>query len=132
MKPTKEQTTAIRNVLGQLAEYNGEEIVAHEHPLHHAVAALEKFCIRLKRSCLQPYVLYRPAKMQWFLLIWASRPAMPTALSLEDYHSRRADRSDANPEVALAWTVELAATLSGWLEYFPQNKCDVPGFGIER
>ncbi len=94
MKPTDEQKETIRNVLSELEVYQGEKVVAHEHPLHKAVVQLERLCVERSRS-RQRFTLFLPAHRIWCHLLWASR--------------------DPDVEKANRKAVELNAVLRKWL-----------------
>lgn len=103
--PTQKQTTAITAVLDRLKKYKGEEITAHEHPLHKAVVRLEKLCKDNGTDFhRQQFELFYPARIMWYHLIWASRK------------TRRGVKYNTTEEVA-----KLTKTLKTWLKKIPQN-----------
>lgn len=59
-------------VIEQLRAYQGEIIVAHEHPLHHAVVALEGLSQKTRQEDRQNLLMY-PINHLWFLLLNISR-----------------------------------------------------------
>lgn len=99
--PTKKQKTAITAVLDKLKKYKGEEIVAHEHPLHRAVVRLEELC--RKRPGRHPDLFY-PARLFWYHLLWASRG------------TGRGVMMDTKEK-----TASLTKTLKLWLKKIPQD-----------
>ena len=72
----KERMDAIDAVIAELEKYQGEKVVAHKHPLHHAVVALEKLVdarIISSPKGLRTPELVRPAKTIWYQLLRQSR-----------------------------------------------------------
>lgn len=67
-----DRLSAIDCVLGHLAEYKGEPIVKDEHPIHKAVVALERLCIRTDRPG-QPFKLPTPVHAAWCNMLHKSR-----------------------------------------------------------
>ena len=66
----------VEEAVGILQRYNGEEIVAHEHPLHKAIVEIEKLCRdrrRDDREITQLYSLPIPINSLWFMLLDVSR-----------------------------------------------------------
>lgn len=125
MKPTEEQAKAIREVLNGLEKYEGETVVAHKHTLHHAVVALEKLCVL--RPSEKQNVLFRPAKIRWLCLLWASRPNNTTYLELfndQIWIAKWSPSKDANSEVSLHWATKLSNVLRTWLEKIPTESTE--------
>lgn len=78
--PTPEILAKLDAVIELLAAYDGEPIVAHEHPLHNAMVALEK---TLQVSCddpppKQPSKLPMYMSSTWHRLLHASRVVRKT------------------------------------------------------
>lgn len=85
-------------VIGAIEQYKGEEIVAHEHPLHLAIQALEA---RQRPMPLLKGIqnkLFHPASHLWFGGLFASRGQMPEFFRVEPI-----DPHGTGPEPAIAW-----------------------------
>ena len=110
--------SAIDLVFHSLELYKGEEIVAHQHPVHHAIVKLERLCREnAKGDAKQSAKLHSPLDTLWFRMLWASREGLPNApidapnrrrgfLFRNDYKGENAD-----PELALKWSARLVQRL---------------------
>ncbi len=116
---TPERRSLTQAVLSELARYRGEPIIAHEHPLHKAVVALERICVnRQLASEKHRYALFQPARGVWYRLLWASRPDSPTIVppaTLDPFfcwpRHNPLQNDPPNPGVAVLWGLLLAEAL---------------------
>ncbi len=69
----KELSDAIQRAVDQLNRYDGEEIAAHEHPLHLAIQEVEKLCRERRPQLKQTHSLPCPAAAIWYHLLSCSR-----------------------------------------------------------
>lgn len=133
IKPTAEESDAIKVVIYNLARYKGETVIAYDHPLHASVRELEYFC-RKKRIEIGHDTLHPPAKWYWYHLLWSSRPGYTNfkiPKVFDEDGMRRCSRmnmidlkeygetSDRNPKLAMKWAVLLESQLKKWLNNFP-------------
>jgi len=63
---------AVDDAVDLLAAYEGEKIVAGEHPIHKAIVKVESFC-RERKSEKQPFSLPLPIARVWYALLDVSR-----------------------------------------------------------
>ena len=89
-------------VIGAIEQYEGEEIVANEHPLHLAIQALEA---RQRPMPLQQGMqnkLFMPSSRLWFGGLFASRGQMP-----EYFEGEPSEPQGVGPRAAIAWMLLL-------------------------
>lgn len=72
-KQCREFYRTCEEVVAALKDYQGEKIVAGEHPIHYAIVKLEKFCIERKPGSHQSHALHPPLSYIWYSLLDVSR-----------------------------------------------------------
>jgi len=112
-------------VLKHLKEYQGEEIIKNEHPLHQAIQKLEERCEPLfQSSSKQKYQLFAPARNIWYKVLRACRAGNKRILRLE--HPRLRD-GRKHPGIARQYAQELIKELEHWMESltigYAQSRC---------
>jgi hypothetical protein len=118
----KESTTDLcLRIVDLLEDYEGEPIVAHEHPIHLAIQELELRCVPIpqdRKSRRKQALLFQPARNVWFSMLWASRDGCPNYKTAKEFlpiqiAPLEADRP-RQPALAKMWANELAAVLLEW------------------
>lgn len=126
---SKSRMEAVREAVRLLKVYQGEEVVAHQHPLHSAIVRLEATVDdRLGRGMRSQNNLLPRARTCWFALLWASRSAAwkviaPQTLSDVDpfWTIPRHYHPGSDPLLAKRWARLLSQELKSWLKREPEE-----------